>query len=111
MTSVLPGHLPTVEGHFLRDNVPMDAPITMMAFARPLEIMQYQVGVGDYARCVADNACAPAQNPSLDGTPVTGVSYQDAIDYATCMSATTNETWTLPTDAECAYAAAERFGR
>ena len=105
-----PGHLTyRAEGHFLRDNVPMDAPITTVAFARPLEIMQYQVSVEDYARCVADNACAPALNPGLDGTPVTGVSYQDAVDYATWMSAVTNETWTLPTDAEWAYAAAERF--
>jgi formylglycine-generating enzyme required for sulfatase activity len=87
----------------------MDAPIATVAFARPLEMMQYQVSVEDYARCVADKACAPPLNPGLDGTPVTGVSYQDAVDYATWMSRVTNDTWALPTDAEWAYAAAERF--
>ncbi|WP_338723348.1 SUMF1/EgtB/PvdO family nonheme iron enzyme [Devosia sp. XK-2] len=105
-----PGQLTyRVEGHYLQDNVPMDAPITTIAFEHPITIMQYQVSVEDYARCVADQACPPAFNAGLDGTPVTGVNYQDALDYAAWLSGATGEIWALPTDAEWAYAAAERF--
>src|SRR5690606_37950774 len=68
-----------------------------------------QVSVEDYARCVADNACAPTAAPGLDGHPVTGVSHQDATAYAAWLSARTGQTWTLPSDAEWAYAAAERY--
>jgi formylglycine-generating enzyme required for sulfatase activity len=110
MVTLPPGQLTyRIEGHYLRDNVPIDAPISTVAFQHPIAIMQYQVSVEDYARCVADRACAPAFNAGLDGTPVTGVNYLDAVDYAAWLSGMTGETWTLPTDAEWAYAAAERF--
>ena len=97
------------EGHFFIGNVPVDAPLDTVAFDAGLEIMQYQVSVEDYARCIADNACAAPVLPGMAGRPVTGVNFQDATDYAAWLSARTGETWTLPTDAEWAYAAAERF--
>lgn len=97
------------EGHFLEDNVPIDGPRVTTNIAAPLVIMRHQVSVEDYARCVADGACAATAEAGLDGYPVTGVSFQDAIAYAGWLSAQTGQVWTLPTDAEWAYAAAERY--
>ena len=97
------------EGHFLRDNVPIDGPRLTTTIAAALVIMRHQVSVEDYARCVADGACAATAEPGLDGHPVTGVSYQDASAYAGWLSTQTGQVWTLPTDAEWAYAAAERY--
>lgn len=99
------------EGHYLRDNVPVDGPLEQIRFAQPLEIMTYQVSVADYARCVADAACAPPLAPLIgDGNvPVTGVSFEDAATYAEWLSARTGQVWTLPSDAEWVYAAAERY--
>jgi formylglycine-generating enzyme required for sulfatase activity len=99
------------EGHYLRDNVPVDGPLEQIRFAQPLEIMAYQVSVADYARCVADAACAPPLAPLVGegNAPVTGVSFEDAATYARWLSARTGQDWTLPTDAEWAYAAAERY--
>jgi formylglycine-generating enzyme required for sulfatase activity len=99
------------EGHFLRDNVPVDGPIEAVVFAEPLEIMAYQVSAADYGRCVTDGACAAPLAPMTgDGNvPVTGVSFQDAEAYAHWLSARTGQDWTLPTDAEWAHAAAERY--
>lgn len=99
------------EGHYLRDNIPVDGPLEQIRFAEPLEIMTYQVSVADYARCVADAACALPLAPLVgDGDlPVTGVSFEDAATYARWLSAQTGQDWALPTDAEWAYAAAERY--
>jgi formylglycine-generating enzyme required for sulfatase activity len=99
------------EGHYLRDNVPVDGPVEEVAFAEPLEIMTYQVSAADYGRCVGEGACvAPLTPMTSDGNvPVTGVSFQDASAYAGWLSARTRQDWALPTDAEWAYAAAERY--
>ena len=99
------------EGHYLRDNVPIDGPVEQIRFAEPLEIMTYQVSAADYARCVADAACAMPLTPLRgDGSvPVTGVSFEDAVAYAKWLSTRTGQDWALPSDAEWAYAAAERY--
>lgn len=99
------------EGHYLRDNVPVDGPVEEVVFTEPLDIMTYQVSAADYGRCVAEGACAMPLTPIADGSelPVTGVNYQDAVDYAGWLSAATGQLWTLPSDAEWAYAAAERY--
>jgi formylglycine-generating enzyme required for sulfatase activity len=97
-------------GAFQRpDGRTIDGPLVAAAAPAPLEIMTYQVTVGDYARCVADGACdAPQQRNIAADHPVTGVSFDDAIDYATWLSAATGETWRLPTVAEWVFAAAEQ---
>ncbi|WIY52361.1 SUMF1/EgtB/PvdO family nonheme iron enzyme [Devosia sp. YIM 151766] len=107
-----PGHLTyRAPGHYLRDAVPVDAPMTDIAIAEPLTIMQYQVSAADYARCVNAGACATAEPRHLGSgdVPATGVNYGDALAYAAWLSAETGQTWTLPSDAEWAYAAGERF--
>ena len=96
---------------YLRDGRQVDAPEIQVAFDQPLIIMQYQVSAADYAACVADNVCIPAEprNIGSGNVAATGVSYNDAIAYADWLSARTGQTWTLPSDAEWAYAAGERF--
>ncbi|OBQ71201.1 SUMF1/EgtB/PvdO family nonheme iron enzyme [Mesorhizobium erdmanii] len=96
-------------GEFLRDNHPVVAPVMRKTIDTPLEIMKYQVSVADYARCVGDGACKPADMRRVGDVPVTGVSHIDAEAYAKWLSERTGETWRLPTDLEWAYAAGERF--
>ncbi len=99
-------------GEFLRDGKPVDAPHRQFRFTHAITIMKYQVSTADYARCVADGACAPLDKAvEISGhIPVTGVNYLDATDYARWFSAQRGETWRLPTDEEWAFVAAERFG-
>ncbi|PSM16876.1 MULTISPECIES: SUMF1/EgtB/PvdO family nonheme iron enzyme [Nitratireductor] len=99
-------------GEFLADGRPAAAPSRSVRFDRPLHIMADQVSRAAYGECVTAGACRPA-----DGTnsaraadiPVTGVSYLDAEAYAVWYSRTTGETWRLPSAAEWAFAAGERF--
>lgn len=96
-------------GAFQRpDGRTIDGPMIEVAAATPLEIMTYQVTGGDYAHCVAEGACAaPQQRKIASDHPVTGVSFDDAVDYAAWLSAATGQTWRLPTIAEWVLAAGE----
>jgi formylglycine-generating enzyme required for sulfatase activity len=98
-------------GEFLRDGRPVAAPVAHIRVGRGVDIMAYQVSVADYARCVKAGACKPADASGSPEQPVpaTGVSYLDAQAYAAWYSRVTGESWRLPTDAEWAFAAAERF--
>jgi formylglycine-generating enzyme required for sulfatase activity len=99
-------------GEFLKNDYPVDAPLQTTGVKRGFAIMKYQVGAADYARCVADGACeAPDTNAANagDDMPATGVSYRDATAYAAWLSERTGAAWRLPTDAEWAYAAGERY--
>lgn len=98
-------------GEFLAAGRPVAAPIESAAFDEPLEIMAFQVTVGEYGRCVQAGACEPADAPAgaPPDTPVTGVSFLDAQNYAEWLSSVSHEAWRLPSDAEWAFAAAERF--
>lgn len=99
-------------GEFLAGGRPIAAPHAEVTFRQPVEIMAYQVAAVDYLRCVGEGACRPPDmraEPAA-GVPAIGVSYDDATAYATWYSRRTGESWRLPTDAEWAYAAGERFG-
>ena len=99
------------EGHFFLQGRPIDAPVVTAVIAEPLTIMKYQVTAADYAACVTDGACDPAE-PAALGTgnvPATGVSFVDATAYAAWLSARTGQVWALPTDQQWAYAAGSRF--
>jgi formylglycine-generating enzyme required for sulfatase activity len=81
-------------------------------FHRPLRVMKYQVSFADYRRCVEAGGCLAADaRPAPDGAavPVTGVNYLDASAYAAWYSKATGRSWRLPTAAEWAFAAGERF--
>ena len=97
-------------GEFLRDGRPAAAPRRLEDVAA-FEITTYQVSVLDYRRCVDAGACRPADLRSGQAlhTPVTGVSHIDAEAYAAWYSQSTGERWRLPSAAEWALAAGERF--
>lgn len=97
-------------GEFLRAGRVIEGPVVERQLRRGIEIMKYQVGAGEYAACVADGACQPADTRAGGDMPVTGVSWRDAVAYAAWLSHRTGETWRLPSDEEWAFAAAERFG-
>ena len=100
-------------GEFYRNGFAVDGTVKAVTVRRPLTIMKYQVTASDYARCVADGACAPAEPGFVPAdstnTPATGVSYDDAIAYAGWLSERTGEIWTLPNDRDLAFAAGSRF--
>ena len=111
-TSTIPTHPYSFRagGDFLRDGVPVDGPLVTDAAPAPLEIMTFEVTATDYARCVADAACEPAE-PRRQGkgdVPVTGVSFDDATAYAAWLSAATGEVWRLPSIAEWSFAAGSK---
>lgn len=94
-------------GEYLQAGIPSDGPMVTVANPPPLEIMKFEVSTAEYARCLAAGACRAAEprGPGGDGLPVTGVSFDDAEDYAAWLSAATGETWRLPTVEEWAFAA------
>lgn len=97
-------------GDFLRGTASIDGPLLSVDEPASLEIMKYQVSATDYALCVADGACAEAE-PRRRGdgnVPVTGVSFDDATDYAAWLSERTGETWRLPTVSEWSFAAGSK---
>lgn len=97
-------------GAFLRNGDPIDGPIEKAGVDTALEITTNQVSAADYLRCVADDACKPVKHmPDRTDLPATGVSFDDAEDFARWLSARTGSTWRLPSDKEWAFAAADRF--
>ena len=97
-------------GEFTRAGRPVDAPVESLKIAG-LAIMKRQVTTAEYQTCVAAGACpalAPATQAAPD-RPVVQVSWRDAQAYAGWLSKTTRVYYRLPTDAEWAYAAGDRF--
>lgn len=97
-------------GEFLQGTASIDAPLIRVEHHAPLEIMKYQVSAADFARCVAEGACEKARPRwnAVGDVPATGVSYEDAVDYATWLADRTGETWRLPTVEEWVFAAGSR---
>jgi formylglycine-generating enzyme required for sulfatase activity len=97
-------------GDFQQEGVPVDGPLVSLDPAPQVEIMRYQVTASAYDRCVEAGACQAA-NPNLRASgevPVTGVSFEDASQYAQWLSSVTGEAWRLPTVAEWDFAAGAR---
>lgn len=94
-------------GEFLVGKASVDGPLLTIDNPAALEIMKYQVSAADYALCVADGACKKAEprRPGKGNVPATGVSFDDAMDYAGWLSSKTGKTWRLPTVAEWVFAA------
>lgn len=96
-------------GEFLADGRPVIAPVEQVEVAR-FRIMRHQVSLAEYNRCVDAGGCQAADAAPNDAdVPVTGVSYLDADAYAKWYSRMTGVSWRLPSAAEAAAAAAERF--
>jgi formylglycine-generating enzyme required for sulfatase activity len=97
-------------GDFVRGTASIDGPLIQIDRPAPLEIMKYQVSAQDYAQCVAAGACEKAE-PRRRGTgdiPVTGVSFNDATDYAQWLSNRTGQVWRLLTVEEWTFAAGSK---
>lgn len=96
-------------GTFMReDGAILDAPLVAVPAPAPLVVMTHEVSVADYARCVNEGACRPAElrpGTRAANLPVTGVSFDDATAYAAWLSARTGESWRLPSLAEWDFAA------
>lgn len=110
-TVVVPAHQFSyrMDGDYQREGRPVDAPLATVQHAA-VEIMTYQVSASDYARCVAEAACEPAE-PRRKGSgnvPVTGVNFSDAESYAAWLSRRTGSHWRLPTIAEWTFAAGSK---
>jgi formylglycine-generating enzyme required for sulfatase activity len=99
-------------GEFLAAGRPVAPEAVRTVFAQPFRVMRHQVSQADYQFCVAAGACQPSDaTPSAtpERIPITGVSYLDATAYAEWLADATGEGWRLPTAAEWAFMAAERF--
>jgi formylglycine-generating enzyme required for sulfatase activity len=96
-------------GPVLTGGTPVMAPLETRVPDAPLVMMRDLVTRADYARCVADSACAPSLTDLSGHLPQTNVSFEDATAFARWLSARTGEIWRLPTETEWARAAAERF--
>jgi formylglycine-generating enzyme required for sulfatase activity len=99
-------------GDFLAGTAAIDGPRIQVDAPAALESMKFQVSAADYRRCVADGDChrAEPRRPGTRDVPATGVSFNDATDYATWLSTKTGETWRLPTVSEWAFAAGSKAG-
>lgn len=98
-------------GEFLQSGKPVDAPLLTLSGNAEIAVMKYQVLATDYAVCVADGACQKPDRRTtpVHGMPMTGVSFDDAQNYAAWLSAQTGQLWRLPTDEEWVFFAGSRF--
>jgi formylglycine-generating enzyme required for sulfatase activity len=109
MVELRPGTMAyRVAGDFTRA---AEAPLITLRVAKPLAIMQHQVGAADYQACVDAGACRALERSvavAID-RPAVQVSWHDAQAYAAWLSRKTGEHYRLPTDAEWAFAAGSKF--
>ncbi len=101
------------EGEYFRSGYAVDGPMVEVTMQKNLTIMKYQVSSADYTRCVAEGVCQQPE-PGFSGPvsgeiPATGISQDDARVYAAWLGERTGSVWTLPSDAELAFAAGSRF--
>ena len=98
-----------VPGEYLDGGRPVNGPVSEAFADGPLFIMKRQVLRAEYDRCVAAGACKTLDDPQDGALPVVGTNYDDAVAYATWLSATSGDHWRLPTDREWALAAGSRY--
>lgn len=94
-------------GEFRQGTRVVDAPVERIA-AAAIDVMTHHVSQADYARCVADGACADAPSAQRADLAQTFVNHTDATAYARWLSARTGVAWRLPTDAEWQRLAGDR---
>ena len=94
-------------GDFQQQQNSVAAPLMHIALSAPLQITTYQISAIDYAECVAAGSCK-TPHPRYSGTgdvPATGVSFNDAQNYANWLAQETGDIWRLPTVEEWDFAA------
>jgi formylglycine-generating enzyme required for sulfatase activity len=85
---------------------PMEGPVHRVS-VKSFAIGRYPVKIGEWKQCVAARACR-YQPTGDDDMPVYNISWDDAQEYASWLSRTTNAKYRLPTEAEWEYAARGR---
>lgn len=98
-------------GKFQTDSHQVVAPLISVRASGPIEIMKYGVQARHFAHCVESGGCRKTNRSqsNVAGAPATGISFNDAQDYAAWLSDQTGEVWRLPTDMEWAQAAGSQF--
>ena len=69
-------------------------------------IAKYEVSVSDWSKyCILSGTCKPIKDKERKNDPITGISLQQAQDYAKWLSERTGKTYRIPTKSEWEYAA------
>jgi serine/threonine protein kinase len=73
---------------------------------KPFAISKYEASVSDWSKyCILSGTCKPIKNKERKNDPITGITLQEAQDYAKWLSERTGETYRIPTKSEWEYAA------
>ena len=69
-------------------------------------IAKYEISVSDWSKyCILSGTCQPIKDVARKNEPMTGITLQQAENYATWLSERTGKTYRIPTKAEWEYAA------
>ncbi|MCG8378000.1 MAG: bifunctional serine/threonine-protein kinase/formylglycine-generating enzyme family protein, partial [Proteobacteria bacterium] len=75
-------------------------------FEQPFAIAKYEISVSDWSKyCILSGACKPIKDKARKNEPMTGITLQQAQQYATWLSERTGKTYRIPTKSEWEYAA------
>lgn len=76
------------------------------SFEKPFAIAKYEVSVSDWSKyCILSGTCQPIKDKARKNDPMTGITLQQAQDYATWLSERTGKIYRIPTKSEWEYAA------
>ncbi len=75
-------------------------------FEKPFAIAKYEISVSDWSKyCILSGTCQPIKDKDRSNDPMTGITLQQAQEYAAWLSERTGKTYRIPTKAEWEYAA------
>jgi len=73
---------------------------------KPFAIAKYEISVSDWSKyCILSGSCQPIKDKDRANDPMTGITLQQAQEYASWLSERTGKTYRIPTKAEWEYAA------
>jgi len=76
------------------------------AIEKSFAISKYEASVSDWSKyCILSGTCKPIKNKERKNDPITGITLQEAQDYAKWLSERTGKIYRIPTKSEWEYAA------